>query len=151
MGLFVVKRYFEEFKEGIGSFFWPSVKETIDDSISYNIRKVKDESYPTGKYYSSDIFYKYFIDGKEFTSRRIRVGQESVESMFKWRLNRTINKYRRRGDVKIFYNPSDPQKAVLKRGLTFGYIFLFGYGTLMLILSLFPLLWALFVTIGSNQ
>jgi len=143
-GFFVAKRHFEEFKEGMGSFFWPSVKGTIDNSISYNIREGRGVE--GGKYYYSNIFYNYIIDGKEFSSRRIRVGEESISYGFKWRIKRTINKYKRRGDIRVFYNPNNPQEAVLKRGPPFIVNFSFLFGTFWILISLVILLF----TIGSN-
>jgi len=80
--------------------------------------------------YKPLIEYKYVVYGKEYYSKRFAFGY--IMSSFRFLAKMIFNKYKNHPIVTVYYNPKNPNSAVLLRGvrifqlvnLTFFYVFL---------------------------
>jgi len=117
------------------SFNWPSVQGQITKSQSKY--QASQESSGT---YTVDFEYKYSVNGKDY------VGHEPSFSLFdafpginrgELAANELVDSYPANTSTTVYYDPSDPQSAVLKRGSTPGLYYLLVFSTFVLAVNLF--------------
>lgn len=88
-----------------------------------------------GNVYSTQIKYVYFVDGTTYFNKKIswhRVDSSSYSSHSK-----TVKRYPKDKKVNVFYNPKNPQTAVLEPGLTSETIFWILFCVLLVTFVLF--------------
>jgi hypothetical protein len=92
------------------SLKWPATQALIVRS------QIKTTSSSGGTKYqhSADIIYRYTINGKEYTSNKIIVGDYSSSSGR--RAKKITRQYREGSYVEAYYNPDRPGEAVLIPG-----------------------------------
>ena len=110
-----------EIKGAYESRHWPSTPGTItSSSISKQTRR--DSNHRTRTTYYPRVQYQYQVDGKHCTSDRIEFGGASGGTRSK--AKKLVDRYSPGKKVKVYYNPRDPEYAVLKAGFTWGAIFI---------------------------
>ena len=86
-----------------------------------------------GNVYRAQITYSYQVGGREFRNNR-RVFGDSVSSGNRGAAERTAARFAAGSSVPVFYNPANPQDAVLER--TSGVAgLMFGMGALFIVLG----------------
>jgi hypothetical protein len=78
----------------------------------------------------AQIVYEFQVNGKTYHGERVSIGEEAPDFM----VQETLAKYPVGAIATVFYNPADPDQAVLERdvptdvikGMIYGAIFLFG-------------------------
>lgn len=82
------------------------------DGIIESVRAIRNSQAPEND--RIKIRYTYQVDGIKFVSTRIRYDMDfTVKS-----LDAYLSQYSNGVPVTVYYNPNDPQEAILERGLT---------------------------------
>ena len=68
-----------------------------------------------GTSYSADIEYKYLVDGQAFTGKKVRLG---ITSSSHASATGTVNAHPVGSSTQVYYNPANPQEALLTPGAT---------------------------------
>ncbi len=84
--------------------------------------------------YSADISYDYAVGGVEYVNGTVRFGQVNTSSPSDARA--MLKKYPVGAPVTVYYNPENPQIAVLEPGVGVATWFLPGFGALFLVVGL---------------
>lgn len=131
VGLVLMLGSFHFLPEVIQSSRWPSAEGKIITS-----KKITRSSSPTLSTSYPKVEYTYSVDGVEYKANRFRLGvQDITDTRPEW-VQGTLDKYPVDKEVKVFFNPRNPAKAVLERGLN---ICVFGFtllGTLFYLIGL---------------
>jgi hypothetical protein len=118
------------------SFSWPSVQGQITKSVSKYAPSQDGHSAGT---YTVDFEYKYSVNGKDYTSHDasyslfdafpgINRGQQEADQF--------VEDYPASTSVAVYYDPHNPQTAILKPGATGGLYYLLAFSTFVLIVNL---------------
>ena len=119
-----------DIRRGRASKSWPTTTGKITFS---GIKKVSDSE---GTFYFPDISYEYSVDGVTYLSDAIHFGPARGFA-FPSSARKRASKYTVGMPVTVYYNPEDPNIAVLEPGIrTSSFIFL-GLGALSFIIGLF--------------
>ncbi|MBI4188677.1 MAG: DUF3592 domain-containing protein [Chloroflexi bacterium] len=113
---------------GIRSKSW---RTTDGEIVSSTVREWLSEPggmgdfYDRGgqKCYAPEIVYRYVIGGKDYFSRRVDAREITGGDEGRKRSRRLTMKYRPGKDVRVYYNPQNPQISVLEPGLALDFIF----------------------------
>lgn len=84
--------------------------------------------------YNLEISYAYAVDGQGYTGRKISM--VDFGTGFKGYLKNLQNKYCIGTNVKVFYNPQDPENAVLEPGIKMANGFFFALGLFFIMCDL---------------
>jgi len=86
---------------------WSTTKGTVHIS---EIRKW--EAKPGGTQHQAKVTYTYRVDGVHYESSQI--SHSGNPSGIKWLASRIVNRYPVGKEVTVYYNPKNPEKAVLE-------------------------------------
>jgi hypothetical protein len=110
---------------------WCSITFIIDGGLAWNlVQQLRASNFPTvmgtvtyskvnvtsdgeGNSYHADVRYRYVVDGQTYESTSIRFDQMSS---FKEQTEAQVRKYGVDQAVTVYYNPAQPQTAVLELG-----------------------------------
>ena len=120
IGVVILVKYFRDKKKTDESQSWSSASGKITES--YMRREASMESGST--IYYPEVQYDYEFLGTKYTGDRISFGGSSGNSNRK-KSEETLAKYPIGQNVTIYYNPNNPEDAVLERKMgTGGTVFL---------------------------
>ena len=108
---------------------WSSTQGTVDSS------QVIASGSQRSKWYKAQVTYTFKVNGQSYTSDKVFFGDARSSSMPKEQ--RVADRYKAGAPVEVFYNPQQPQEAVLERrtgGTTVVYLIL---GSVLLLLAVF--------------
>ena len=137
VGLFYTHMGLTRAQEGWASHSWPTSTGIV---TSTNVAKVTSTSSSgpgkssTSTSYFASVNTRYQVNDVEYTTRQIALGENQY--FFKFSANWAISSYEQGDEVTIYYNPEDPEQAVLDPGLTFELVvpLLVGFGIVIAIL-----------------
>lgn len=119
-----------QFMQAKASAAWPTVTGVITVAeLGKQMGNERDESTT----YSADISYDYLVNDRSYVNGAVSF--DGVKSSDPATARRILKRYPVGKQVAVYYNPNDPQDAVLEPGLHGGSWFL-------------PLFGALFVAVG---
>ena len=98
---------------------WPSTQGTVASS------QVITSGSSRSRWYKAQVTYTFTVDGQNYTSDKVFFGDARSSSMAKEQ--RVVDRYKAGAPVEVFYNPQQPQEAVLERrtgGTTLVYLIL---------------------------
>jgi len=116
--------------------YWPKTHGEITKSSLRKGTRISNGS--TFDVFSSDVAYRYVVDGNEYSSTRVKwVDHRSNNETFH---KQVIEKYSLGKMVNVFYHPKKPETGLLEPGLSTGNLiallfFLFGLGSMTFLLS----------------
>jgi len=111
-GFIPLIKFYRYYKQAIASKTWPSVSGKI---IRLNIESSDDIDDIA---LHARIIYTYTIKELPYQSSRIRIGlQWAMGRGDQADIDTFSNKYPKNQLVQVFYNPKDPRKAILEKGL----------------------------------
>ena len=114
IGIFIMIAGIRNRKKAEESTSWPSVQGTITNSwVETQVHKDDDGSKRISHFPRWE--YEFAVSGMTYTSQRISfgiTGRSSSESEARERLTQ----YPLNSEVRVFYNPSNPEEAVLVTG-----------------------------------
>lgn len=120
-GIFMLALGGYEIKGSQETSNWPSTTGTITSS---SVRKeTRRESNKTSTVYYPSVQYRYQIDSRPYTSSRIAFGNASGGR--KSFAQDVAEKYPSGQKITVYYDPDDPQYAILETGFTWSSLFIF--------------------------
>ena len=105
---------------------WPPTQGEITSSY---ISSSSDED---GTSYSADIEFKYVVNDRWLTGDVVNFGEYGSGNMS--HAEGIVNRYPTRKIVTVYYNPEQPETAVLEPGLTWSSYFILFMGIIFLII-----------------
>jgi hypothetical protein len=108
---------------------WPSVSgQVVESDVSY----WNDED---GNYYRPEVTFAYAVDGREYEAARINFSSDqSYDSTDDaWEV---ANRYPTGETVSVYYDPAEPETAVLEPGATTGSYLLLAVGAVLILVAL---------------
>lgn len=88
--------------------------------------------------YSADIRYTYKVNGRNYTSSEISLGDYS--SNWRFIMEDMVKAYPKGKRVAVYFNPDKPGQALLEPGPVFVTYIPFGFGVLCLFVGMFALI-----------
>ena len=95
--------------QAIRSYFWASTEGQVLSSTVTRVKRLNDPA----SYYAS-ISYEYEVGGTKFTGDRVFLGEYGTGSAGP--MQEIVDRYPVGKRVTVYYDPQDPNKAVLERG-----------------------------------
>lgn len=119
------------FRQGIASKNWPNVKgKIIESRIEKEVWETREG---TKVVEVARIKYEYEIKGKLLINDKVSLGKNTFADA-------TVKQFPKGKDVTVYYNPKNPQEAVLVQGATWGaFKIVFFIGGILLALLLIPI------------
>lgn len=99
------------FASALSSPKWPAVPGVVAVS---DLQRSRGEG---GFTYRAEISYRYLVDGTELVSNRAQFG-DRIELSWSSGAVRLLQKYPVGRSVNVYYNPYDPEEAVLETGVS---------------------------------
>jgi Protein of unknown function (DUF3592) len=112
------------FLKGAASRQWPHTQGIVLRSF---VLVSKDSD---GEGYTPQVEYEYSVEGKKYRGMRLRYGQTG--SWNRKQAERIIGPYVAGSSVPVAYAPSDPEQAVLVRGMSWGNLAILASGLVFL-------------------
>ena len=109
-------------RSAIKSVQWPYVTGQIITSY------ISESSDDDGTTYGADIHYTYVVNDREYTGTRVSHGDISTSDSRD--AGKIVARYPAEKNVKVYYDPSDPQQSVLETGFSAGLLLPLGLGTI---------------------
>jgi hypothetical protein len=101
---------------------WPTVEGVVKVS-EVDRRHDKD-----GTTYHADVMYEYTVDGTLYSCDRVSYGDYGSSNSSHAR--RVCNRYPQGQTVVVYYDPGDPEEAVLEAGRTWATFAVAGFGAI---------------------
>ena len=97
---------------------WPPTTGTL---ISASVRSSRSGS-SSAKRYKVHLIYRYIVEGKSYTSSRYRLGDGSTAGDFTHpeQAREEAKRWKEGQDIEVYYDPDEPQSAVLVREASWG-------------------------------
>lgn len=89
---------------------WPTTQGEV---VLSNVREDSDDD---GVTYHAEISYEYVVADREYVSDQVSFGQYGSSDHS--HAAEIVNRYPEGRRVRVFYNPEDPETAVLEPGVT---------------------------------
>ena len=106
LGIWAITLSIDHYRIIRTSISWPSVEgEVVLSQIREEIGGGPYGVYGTKK---PEIRYEYTVDGKKYSSRKIKFGRQPSHEI--------VSRYPTGQKIKVFYNPDNPNQAVLISG-----------------------------------
>ncbi|MBD3270157.1 DUF3592 domain-containing protein, partial [Candidatus Peregrinibacteria bacterium] len=99
--------------------------------------------------YRTDVLYQYQVEGKQFTGNTIYFGK--MDNSNPGEANRIITDYPEGSEVKIYYDPDDPNISTLIPGINWEVFFLPGIFAMFFIMGFISFLMGLFYYRKQNS
>jgi hypothetical protein len=112
---------------------WPDTQGTITSSYIHK-QWTRDSKSRSRAHYYPKVSYRYTVGGKSYSCNRIAFGGESGGK--RGRAKKVVDRYPSGKKVTVYYNPQDPQVAVLKAGFSWGAILAFLAGLVFLVVGI---------------
>jgi len=121
-----------EYRKGAETSKWPNTNgKIISAKVESEVIPAADEGDKT--IYTAEVVYEYTVNEKKYTCNRIGIENDSVAEA-------TIKKYPKGKKVKVYYDPANPNEAVLETGVNWSsHIMLIFIGFLVVILLIIPM------------
>lgn len=119
---------------GIVSGGWPATEGVV---VSSDLDFSRSGSRMGDSQVSADISYMYHLEGKKYQSDRICFGFSNP--IFN-HADKLVRKYPRKKQISVYYNPNNPEQAVLEPGISFGAVLITLVGIFFLALGVLPFL-----------
>lgn len=110
---------------GIKSYSWYEVEGVITDARMVNLGKVTTSLASTSvRQYTSLIKYDYKVLADTFEGKQVSLFPRG-SSVSQKAINKDLNRYSVGSSVKVYYNPKQPNEAVLEKGLNIRALYAF--------------------------
>ena len=113
LGLLLTGLGLREWLQGMRTRAWPSTRGTI--TTSRLDEGPRDRWFI--KQYRAVISYAFHAAGKEWAGDRITVSSDARDLNYRRSAQARVDRYSIGAKVDVYFDPSDPSKSVLKRGV----------------------------------
>jgi uncharacterized protein DUF3592 len=103
---------------------WPVTTGRVMTSGIKSHQSYSSSSHTHTTVYDAQVVYEYMVNGARYQSSQISVGTGYSTSMVGEVQNKAAQ-YPMGAPVQVFYNPANPQEAVLEHGTAGGILYLF--------------------------
>lgn len=110
---------------------WPVIEGIILKSDITESTDFFADSHMSAKTYSNQIQYSYIVDGKKYISNRIFIGDKIFYPGRDF-TEKLKTKYYTSQKVFIYFDPKQPEKSVLEKGIHKMNIFIFFVGVFLI-------------------
>jgi hypothetical protein len=138
---------FSKLQSAKESLSWPRAEGRVLESNIERVRKTSSRSRRKrrrGKNrigtnrqsritYKANVFYEYSVKSNKYSSDKISFGDYSSSNQS--HAQNIVNRYPRGKDVKVYYNPEDPQLAVLEPGVSWATYTPLGAGVFFILIG----------------
>jgi hypothetical protein len=94
------------------SLSWPETKGVITDSYIHVYKQTDDDGF-SSTWYRTVINYSYSVNGEEYSGNSITLLSSGPDTTDKGEAETFITDYPKGLPVKVFYDPENPQTAIL--------------------------------------
>ncbi len=137
-----------QIKDAKQSVDWPAVEGTVvssevqqesktSRSNGTTRRKTGTRTARTKTSYRAEVLYDYVVNGETYSANKVLFGQVGKGSPASAR--KIVNRYPAGKKVTVYYNPDEPEIAVLEPGATGGTYVLFGVGCVFILFGVVAL------------
>jgi len=116
--------WYRDRRHARATYAWTPTTGRVMNSNIASHRSYSSSSHTHTTVYEPQVVYEYMAKGMRYQSNQISVGagySTSMEGM----VEQQVSRYPAGGPVQVFYNPSNPQEAVLEHGSAGGNLYLF--------------------------
>jgi len=113
---------------------WPTVEGRITSSEVDSYWK-RDRDSGSTRMHEAKIAYEYTVDGVSYESTKISFMSSS--SSLRGQAQAMVRKYPAGGTATVYYNPSNPQEAVLEPGAAGGAMIFMAAGGIFALIGIF--------------
>jgi hypothetical protein len=132
-GIFLAKYGGSVLDNAKASAEWPTVQGTVMHSDVVRERGTGDNR---GKYhYEADVMFEFELDGQTYSSNNVSFGEYASSQASHAR--EIVRRYPEGSRVTVYYNPEDPDTAVLEPGVSWSSYILLGMGILFCAIGFF--------------
>ena len=135
IGGWVLRATKEDVQTAKASKLWPFVFGRIID-VDVHKQRTKSTSSKQQYVYKIRVRYEYIVDGVKYTSNKLNLSQVATSNKRKVDAHalELINK----DSIKIFYNPENPEFAILETGISSGIKFMLFCGVTFFLAGIIP-------------
>lgn len=108
---------------------WPNTPGQV---VSSDVRHSTDSE--GGDSYSPEVTYQYSVNDQSYQADRIKFGENSYNS--NRRAQEEVDRYPVGRTVDVYYDPAEPEKAVLEPGVSGGSYIVISIGAVFMLISL---------------
>ena len=126
---------------------WVSAQGTVLESGIDADTRTGDTG--TSTTYQAEILYEYTVNGKEHVGNRVSFGDYG--SSDRLRAERIHRRYRVEDAVTVYYNPDDPDDAVLEPGFSRSSFMFIGFGAIFFVPGLLMMIGARYIRPRVDQ
>ena len=109
---------------------WPTAEGKVVESSLETHRSEDSDSDSTSTTYHAEILYEFSVEGTTFNGNRVAYGDYGSSNPSHAR--RVVNRYPEGEDVTVYYQPGNPEEALLEPGLKAQSWFLPAFGLVFL-------------------
>jgi len=113
IGAVLLVKYFQDKKKADTSQSWPSAPGRIAESYVRREDSTDSDGYPTTSYYP-EVRYEYDLLGAQYSGDKIAFGAKTGNSNQK-KTQEALVQYPVGKSVIVYYDPANPEDAVLER------------------------------------
>ena len=112
-------------KNAKASASWSSVQGEVTESRVVSDTKRKSDG-RRETYYRANVIYRYEIETTEYTCNKVSFGEVSTDRTSL--AHEVVKRYPTGKEVQVYYDPKNPEKAVLETGVNLGSYAYLGMG-----------------------
>ena len=119
-------------KDANESVSWPTVQgEMIGSRVDREVTRDSDGSASTS--YRANVTYRYVVEEVEYTGKKVFFGKK--DTAFRWSAQKIVKRYPWGKKVRVYYDPEQPEAAVLEPGARLSSYWKLGIGLLCVLLG----------------
>lgn len=108
---------------------WPTAEgRVVSSQVEYSTDSEGGDSY------QPEVTYAYTVAGVQYSGHQIKFGENSYSS--RRQAEEIAGRYSVGNSVAVYYEPENPQKAILEPGVTAGSYIVFSVGAIFVLVSL---------------
>jgi hypothetical protein len=108
IGLYLVWYGISSYRQSQASLSWPAVAGKVTTS-----KVIIEEDADLDECYIGDIEYLYVVGNKEYRNKDVVIGPSDCSESV---ANEIVKKYPAQAEVKVFYDPNQPEVSALEPG-----------------------------------
>jgi hypothetical protein len=135
IGAWVLKVTQEDIQTANASKLWPSAQGKIID-VDLHQQLTKNTDSRSRYVYKIRIKYEYVIAGTKYISNKLNLGQVSTSN--KRKVEAKALELMSKDQVDVFYDPKNPEIAILETGMSSGIKFTIFCGLTFLLFGIIP-------------
>lgn len=147
IGAWFLKATQEDIQTANASKLWPSAQGKIND-VDLHQQLTKNTDSRSRYVYKVRVKFEYVVGGTKYTSNKLNLSQVSTSN--KRKVERKVLELMDKDQVDVFYDPNNPEFAILETGLSSGIKFTLFCGITFLLAGIIPPLLIIMLSNGRS-